>query len=537
MAQQVIPADQLISTKYFSIGRCNNSVVLQISKVPDTKDTIKFKLDKQEIVYTVDMFRFTLNMLVETLENPFIAPVTIQVIESFMLTVGYQGVVDKTKINILQTFYVVVNHVHVDYVALLWWDFLYCVQQKKNVILYPRFTKFIIAKLIKKEMGDNAEATQLSLTLHKTSLAAEAKENVAEVHEKLEEEGIKKWLKIEPKSHKETLKVVVDDDMNKKEEKKDDKKDENETKNDDVKQTDDAKKKDNDDHIDHTLVETQVTNSLDNRAEKMQTPIPTPPRSSRINLSSDKEIFQELTKTVSPSTTTISKDPQPKRRISSKKRVTTSEFWKSHNKVDKVIHDIIPKIAERATNDLIEGNLKRMIADTIIQERDAFLAEVPALISNEFAVHAPKIIKEIFNIHMRTNVIQVYPIASSLTATTSSADLQQQWDDAFHSYHHNDHQDDDAPHEGEKSRVIWERVHDFQLGIESYQIKVKITTPTLTIPGIKTRNPYTIKDEPDKGLIYLNSKEENRVMCLVEIAKFCDATLKRVLKEVKLRIF
>ncbi|GJW50626.1 hypothetical protein Tco_0091977 [Tanacetum coccineum] len=49
-----------------------------------------------------------------------------------------------------------------------------------------------------------------------------------------------------------------------------------------------------------------------------------------------------------------------------------------------------------------------------------------------------------------------------------------------------------------KSHVIWERVHDFQLGIESYQIKV---------------------------------------MYLVEIVKFCDATLERVLNEVKPRIF
>ncbi|GKD91036.1 hypothetical protein Tco_1366543 [Tanacetum coccineum] len=33
------------------------------------------------------------------------------------------------------------------------------------------------------------------------------------------------------------------------------------------------------------------------------------------------------------------------------------------------------------------------------------------------------------------------------------------------------------------------------------------------------------------------NKGEKRVMCLVEIVKFCDATLERVLKEVKLKIF
>ncbi|GJW32441.1 hypothetical protein Tco_0052473 [Tanacetum coccineum] len=36
-----------------------------------------------------------------------------------------------------------------------------------------------------------------------------------------------------------------------------------------------------------------------------------------------------------------------------------------------------------------------------------------------------------------------------------------------------------------RSSVIWERVHDFQLGIKSYQQKVNLTAPTMTFPGIK----------------------------------------------------
>ncbi|GJX17913.1 hypothetical protein Tco_0218745 [Tanacetum coccineum] len=36
-----------------------------------------------------------------------------------------------------------------------------------------------------------------------------------------------------------------------------------------------------------------------------------------------------------------------------------------------------------------------------------------------------------------------------------------------------------------KSSVIWERVHDFQLGIESYQQKVNLTTPTISFPRIE----------------------------------------------------
>ncbi|GKB03231.1 hypothetical protein Tco_0831320 [Tanacetum coccineum] len=67
-----------------------------------------------------------------------------------------------------------------------------------------------------------------------------------------------------------------------------------------------------------------------------------------------------------------------------RKCVTTDKFWKVHGKVDQVLHEIVPQLTERATNDLIEGNLKRVVADTVIQEQDTFQAEVPALISKEF---------------------------------------------------------------------------------------------------------------------------------------------------------
>ncbi|GJY80525.1 hypothetical protein Tco_0493276 [Tanacetum coccineum] len=88
-----------------------------------------------------------------------------------------------------------------------------------------------------------------------------------------------------------------------------------------------------------------------------------------------------------------------------------------------------------------------------------------------------------------------------------------------------------------KSCVIWERVHDYQLGIESCQIKINLTAPTITFPSIKAHGPFSIVDKLNMVLIYLNIKEEKRFMYLAEIVKFCDATLERVLKEVKLKIF
>ncbi|GJX30049.1 hypothetical protein Tco_0238128 [Tanacetum coccineum] len=73
--QQIIPTDQLISIGYQSIRRCNSYTVFQniptvylqqfwntIRKVPNANETIRFMLDRQEITYTVDMFRSTFNI-------------------------------------------------------------------------------------------------------------------------------------------------------------------------------------------------------------------------------------------------------------------------------------------------------------------------------------------------------------------------------------------------------------------------------------------------------------------------------------------
>ncbi|GJR08802.1 hypothetical protein Tco_0791454 [Tanacetum coccineum] len=84
-----------------------------------------------------------------------------------------------------------------------------------------------------------------------------------------------------------------------------------------------------------------------------------------------------------------------------------------------------------------------------------------------------------------------------------------------------------------RSSVIWERVHDFQLGIESYQQKVNLTAPTISFPGVEKHKMFSIIYEPMHGIIYKNSKKEKRVMRHSEIHKFCDATLIRVLEGLK----
>ncbi|GJX68281.1 hypothetical protein Tco_0304008 [Tanacetum coccineum] len=84
-----------------------------------------------------------------------------------------------------------------------------------------------------------------------------------------------------------------------------------------------------------------------------------------------------------------------------------------------------------------------------------------------------------------------------------------------------------------RSSVIWERVHDFQLGIESYQQKVNLTAPTIAFPGIEEHDMFSIIYEPVHGIIYKNSKKEKWVMRHTEIHKFCNAMLNRVLKGLK----
>ncbi|GJS85758.1 hypothetical protein Tco_0752299 [Tanacetum coccineum] len=129
------------------------------------------------------MFRATLKLPMETNEQPFIPSADFDYIKHFLRILGYQGSLenvsafftktlaqlwhtmfkvfnrcltsmlishDQTKINVLQIFHDVINKVHVDYASLLWWVFVHFVQQKKNVIQYPCFTKLIIAYIMEK---------------------------------------------------------------------------------------------------------------------------------------------------------------------------------------------------------------------------------------------------------------------------------------------------------------------------------------------------------------------------------------------------
>ncbi|GJT38054.1 hypothetical protein Tco_0937919 [Tanacetum coccineum] len=84
-----------------------------------------------------------------------------------------------------------------------------------------------------------------------------------------------------------------------------------------------------------------------------------------------------------------------------------------------------------------------------------------------------------------------------------------------------------------RSSVIYERVHDFQLGIKRNQQKVNLTAPTISFPGIEKHKMFSIIYEPVHEIIYKNNKKEKRVMRHSEIHKFFDATRNRVLEGLK----
>ncbi|GKF52905.1 hypothetical protein Tco_0159815, partial [Tanacetum coccineum] len=109
-----------------------------------------------------------------------------------------------------------------------------------------------------------------------------------------------------------------------------------------------------------------------------------------------------------------------------RKCVTTAKFWESHNKIDEILHEVVPQIAKNVTDDLIEANLKLCIVNTIIEDCDAFRSQVPDFVPKELKAHTPAIIEELFKNHVQSNVINVHPTTTTSTKTESSADLQYQ---------------------------------------------------------------------------------------------------------------
>ncbi|GJS21015.1 hypothetical protein Tco_0449647 [Tanacetum coccineum] len=234
-------------------------------------------------------------------------------------------------------------------------------------------------------------------------------------------------------------------------------------------------------------------------------------------------------------------------------------------KVDEALKDIVPKLSTTATNDLINDNLPRIVANVIKKERESLKA-----INNNLNVHPT----------ISTSTVATFDLQQQLYLKRKS-DLQAQvidpelWDvlkakfekfsasagscrnDAFRKLHHDAYQGDDAPPEGkveddseecfsdyrnvEVVRVTTEQKYNDTEDMYYLCLKTKINCDNKLLNSLliftRTCDPFSIIDKPTIGLMYFNNKNEKRFMDLEELSKFCDATLEKVLKEVKMKIF
>ncbi|GJS54182.1 hypothetical protein Tco_0627544 [Tanacetum coccineum] len=253
--------------------------------------------------------------------------------------------------------------------------------------------------------------------------------------------------------------------------------------------------------------------------------------------------------------------------------VTNKYFQEKMREIPNLLKNLVPELTVAMTNEINKEVVPRLVNATITRDREIALTNVPQLISQEFTTHAPKIIGELFQSHMQNTVLNLYPTSISSTATTSTADLQHQ----LYLRMKTNFQDQAADPEliVEVVRITYDQQHGLDYMEQIIVMRENDKTVTFygadfkylskndiedisrfsvrnrklpdqdqlnrtnidILSGIEAHDPYSIVDKPNTGLIYLNNKKEKRVMYLVEIVKLCDTTLKRVLKEVKLKIF
>ncbi|GJW77005.1 retrovirus-related pol polyprotein from transposon TNT 1-94 [Tanacetum coccineum] len=296
-----------------------------------------------------------------------------------------------------------------------------------------------------RERDEMAEATILSLTLHKIALEAEAKENVAKVQEMLAQEEIDKLVdgeedeessasafadtvlndndddtgsKLEPGSYKEHPEHVSDDDEKTK-------KDEEVKKEKEVVKimkdinVDDTSAKKNEEVVTEKEV-IDMSGSQEIRKEQKQTPI--------LEELVDTAIPTTATSTKTPSTTTRQKKSFSHRtrnlpgsitgmcrrrgliRSHIKNKFITQEFFTE--KIKEVLqhcNTIVPELTVLKTNAIIKQEMPCLVKLAIDKDREVFPVDISGMVSKAFAAHAPKIIEELFHQHMQNTTLNLYP--------------------------------------------------------------------------------------------------------------------------------
>ncbi|GKE07070.1 hypothetical protein Tco_1399088 [Tanacetum coccineum] len=78
-----------------------------------------------------------------------------------------------------------------------------------------------------------------------------------------------------------------------------------------------------------------------------------------------------------------------------------------------------------------------------------------------------------------------------------------------------------------KNLVIRQRVKDFQLGIESYQIQLNLTKPRWEATGFEFKHGFNVIDSP-RAIIFRDRYGVQMIMRFNEIHKFSDGTLQQI---------
>ncbi|GJX48482.1 hypothetical protein Tco_0273672 [Tanacetum coccineum] len=70
--------------------------------------------------------------------------------------------------------------------------------------------------------------------------------------------------------------------------------------------------------------------------------------------------------------------------------------------------------------------MPRLVKLAVNKDQEVSPVDISGMVYKEFAAYRPKLIEELFRKHMQNTTLNLYPKTKSSTATTSSADLQQQ---------------------------------------------------------------------------------------------------------------
>ncbi|GJZ54320.1 hypothetical protein Tco_0609205 [Tanacetum coccineum] len=259
-------------------------------------------------------------------------------------------------------------------------------------------------------------------------------------------------FKLEPESYKEHPEHVSDDDEKKKKDEEVEKEKEVVEIVKDTNVNDTSAKKNEEVITEKEVVD--MSGSQEIRKEQKQTRIPSPIRSPRNDLSSNKTISEELADTVTPIIATSSKTPstitRKKKYFSHKTRnlpgsiagicrrrglihshikdkfITREFFAEKIKEVLQHCNTIVPELTITTTNEIIKKEMPRLVKLVVYKDREVSLVDIFGMVSKAFAAHAPKMIKELFRQHMQNTTLNLYPKSRSSTATKSFVDLQQQ---------------------------------------------------------------------------------------------------------------